>query len=248
MEDFITAVSVYVYEEIKKIKSMNRDYTVFGQQVRQRKIKVAKGELARELRVYVNGDRSQEFYEKLVSRRGLNKEMNHLLLPRKKRPINESSSVEKTSTDTSKPATRPPSKRKRTPTPKGDFRQDINEPDESSRLSAAESTDTAIADARTNGQEPAIESFTALNAGSRQSSTGSAFSHQKPVYQSNPPMMLPYQQHAPYNNTMAGVDATTPEGYASHLQTPYNPPRFAYGSDPQFYFNAKSNSGRKWST
>lgn len=57
----------------------------FVEAVKQRKLSVAKGQLARRLRHHVNMQRSQEFYEKLVSRRKLNTLLGPFLAPRTKR-------------------------------------------------------------------------------------------------------------------------------------------------------------------
>lgn len=46
---------------------------------------VARGDLARALQDYVNPTRPREFYEKLVSRRGMNQDFTHLLAPRRPR-------------------------------------------------------------------------------------------------------------------------------------------------------------------
>ena len=65
----------------------------FIARVKTGELNVTKGELAKAMRLYVCSgmERSQEFFEKLVSRRGLNKTMKHLLLPRRKREDDASS-------------------------------------------------------------------------------------------------------------------------------------------------------------
>lgn len=67
----------------------------FISRVRGGELKVSKGELAKAMRLYVcpSMERSQEFFEKLVSRRGLNKSMGHLLLPRRKHKDSDDDSV-----------------------------------------------------------------------------------------------------------------------------------------------------------
>ncbi len=59
----------------------------FIARVKGGELQVTKGELAKAMRLYVcpGMERSQEFFEKLVSRRGLNKAMKHLLLPRRRK-------------------------------------------------------------------------------------------------------------------------------------------------------------------
>lgn len=55
----------------------------FVRRVEARVIRVARGELARELRAYVNPSRSKMFFEKLISRRKLNQRLGGLLMGRK---------------------------------------------------------------------------------------------------------------------------------------------------------------------
>jgi len=57
----------------------------FVDSVRARHIIVSRGELARELRSFVNMARPQLFYEKLISRKRLNQELGPLLAPRRHR-------------------------------------------------------------------------------------------------------------------------------------------------------------------
>jgi len=71
-----------------KMRPFERDRVLeFVRQIKGREIKVAKGDLARSLQVAINAQRPREFYEKLISRRKLNKSLGPFLMPRVPRRI-----------------------------------------------------------------------------------------------------------------------------------------------------------------
>eukprot|EP01138_Halocafeteria_seosinensis_P010939 gb/GECG01011173.1/.p1 GENE.gb/GECG01011173.1/~~gb/GECG01011173.1/.p1 ORF type:complete len:471 (+),score=55.36 gb/GECG01011173.1/:1-1413(+) len=230
----------------------------FVKAVQEGRVKVAKGELARELRDYVNGERSQEFYEKLVSRRGLNKQMNHLLLPRKRRPgsgnADSLSVATADSTNLTPTKSQPRSARLRKQKKPSDGENGGADVAPTDTIHPSYS-ETSLSDGRANRETPMIESFTGLNppANHPNSDVGlqpapmpvQPYSHQQAVYHSNPSMLFQYHQ-AGYN--AAGAVESTPEPYTPHFPGPtaYTPqPRFSYPSDTNLYFGSKPNAQSK---
>ena len=82
----------------------------FVDAVKQGRVQVARGDLARQLRDWVNRDRPQMFYEKLVSRRHLNQKLGRLLHTRRRKvsPAREEGQVDVSRSAPPEPGRRSP--------------------------------------------------------------------------------------------------------------------------------------------